>query len=35
MQPCDEDEAKDDQFFFSFFRVMEQRWDEIDRGKPK
>jgi hypothetical protein len=20
---------------FSFFRVMEHRWNEIDRGKPK
>jgi hypothetical protein len=22
-------------FFFSFFRVIEHRWNEIDRGKPK
>jgi hypothetical protein len=22
-------------FFFSFFQVMEHRWSEIDRGKPK
>jgi hypothetical protein len=22
-------------FFFSFFLVMEHRWNEIDRGKPK
>ena len=21
--------------FFSFFRVMEHQWNEIDRGKPK
>jgi hypothetical protein len=21
--------------FFSFFRVMDHRWNEIDRGKPK
>jgi hypothetical protein len=21
--------------FFSFYQVMEQRWNEIDRGKPK
>jgi hypothetical protein len=29
MQPCDEDKV------FSFFFVMEPRWNEIDRGKPK
>ena len=29
------DEEKDDQLFFSFFRVMEYRWNENDRGKPK
>jgi hypothetical protein len=34
VQPCDEDEEKDDQFF-SFFQAMEHRWNEIDRGKPK
>jgi hypothetical protein len=22
-------------FIFSFFQVMELRWNEIDRGKPK
>jgi hypothetical protein len=33
VQPCDEDEEKDDQFF-SFFQVMEHR-NEIDRRKPK
>jgi hypothetical protein len=22
-------------FFFSFFQVMERRWNEMDRGKPK
>jgi hypothetical protein len=32
VQPCNEDEEKDDQFFF---QVMEHRWNEIDRGKPK
>jgi hypothetical protein len=32
--PCDEDDEKDDQFF-SFFEVMEHRWNEIDRGKQK
>jgi hypothetical protein len=21
--------------FFSFFQVMEHRWNELDRGKPK
>jgi hypothetical protein len=31
VQPSDEE----DRFFFSFFRVMEQRWNEIDRGKLK
>jgi hypothetical protein len=30
VQPWDEDEEKDDQFFFSFFQVMEYRWKEID-----
>jgi hypothetical protein len=35
VQPCDEDEEKDDQFFLSFFQLMEHRWNEIDRGKPK
>jgi hypothetical protein len=34
VQPFEEDEEKDDQFFFSFLQVMEQRWNEIDRGKP-
>jgi hypothetical protein len=34
VQPCDEDEEKSDQLF-SFFQVMEHRWNEIDRGKPK
>jgi hypothetical protein len=34
VQPCDEDEEKDDQFF-SFFQVMEHWWNQIDRGKPK
>jgi hypothetical protein len=29
VQPCNKN------FFFSFFRVMEHRWKEIDRGKPK
>jgi hypothetical protein len=31
VQPCD----VSDYFFFSFFHVMEHRWNEIDRGKPK
>jgi hypothetical protein len=31
VQLCDEDYL----FFFHFFRVMEDRWNEIDRGKPK
>jgi hypothetical protein len=35
VQPCEEDEGKDDWFFFSFFRVIEHRWNEIDRRKPK
>jgi hypothetical protein len=35
VQPCDEDEEKDDPFFFSFFQVLEHRWNEIDRGKLK
>jgi hypothetical protein len=34
VQPCDEDEEKDDQFF-SFFQAVEHWWNEIDRGKPK
>jgi hypothetical protein len=34
VQPYDDDEEKDDQFF-SFFQVMEHRWNEIDKGKPK
>jgi hypothetical protein len=33
VQPCDEDEEKDDQFYF--FQVMEYRWNEIDRRIPK
>jgi hypothetical protein len=32
-QPCDEHDDDDD--FFVFFLVMEHRWNEIDRGKPK
>ena len=35
VQPYDEDEEKDDQFFFLLFQVMEHRWNEIDKGKPK
>jgi hypothetical protein len=31
VQPYDED----DDYFLSFFLVMEHRWNEIDRGKPK
>jgi hypothetical protein len=30
VQPYDEDD-----YFVSFFRVMEHRWNEIDRRKPK
>jgi hypothetical protein len=30
VQPCDQDDS-----FFSYFRVMEHRWNETDRGKPK
>jgi hypothetical protein len=33
MQPCDEDEEKDDQF--SVLQVMEHRWNETERGKLK
>jgi hypothetical protein len=31
VQPCDED----DSIFFSLFQVMEHRWNDTDRGKPK
>ena len=34
VQPCDEDEEKDDQLF-PFFQVMGHQWNEIDRGKPE
>jgi hypothetical protein len=34
VQPCAEDERKMISFFI-FFQVMEHRWNEIDRGKPK
>jgi hypothetical protein len=34
VQPCDEDERKIIRYF-SFFQVMEHRWNETDRGKPK
>jgi hypothetical protein len=34
VQPCVEDEEKDDQLFL-FFQVIEHRWNESDRGKPK
>jgi hypothetical protein len=34
VQPCDEDERKIISFFF-IFEVMEHRWNEIDKGKPK
>ena len=34
VQPCDEDEEKDDQFF-SFLQVMGHRWNDSDRGKTK
>jgi hypothetical protein len=32
VQPYVEDEGDD---FFVLFLVMEHRWNEIDRGKPK
>jgi hypothetical protein len=31
VRPSDEDEV----FFFCFSILMEHRWNEIDRGKPK
>jgi hypothetical protein len=34
VQPCDKDEEKN-YHFFSFYEVMEHRWNETDRGKPK
>jgi hypothetical protein len=34
VQPCDEDEEKDDHFS-SILQVMEHRWNEVDKGKPK
>jgi hypothetical protein len=34
MQPCDEDEDEDKQFFTKFLQLMEHQWNEIDRGKP-
>jgi hypothetical protein len=34
MQPYDEDDD-DDYYFFVLCRVMEHRWNEIDRRKPK
>jgi hypothetical protein len=34
VQPCDEDEEKDD-LFSSALQVMEHRWNEIDKGKSK
>jgi hypothetical protein len=33
VQPCDE--GDDDGYSFILFLVMEHRWNEIDRGKPK
>jgi hypothetical protein len=33
VQPCDEGE--DDDYFFVVFLVMEHRWNETDRRKPK
>jgi hypothetical protein len=33
LQPCDEE--KGNRFSFLLFQVMEQRWNETDRGKPK
>jgi hypothetical protein len=34
VQPCDGG-GDDDYYFFVLFLVMEHRWNEIDRGKPK
>jgi hypothetical protein len=34
VQPCDIDD-NDDDYYFVLFLVMEHRWNEIDRGKPK
>jgi hypothetical protein len=31
VQPCDED----NDYFSSFFRVIEYRWIQMDKGKPK
>jgi hypothetical protein len=33
VQSCD-DQEQDDQYF-SFFQIIEHRWNEIDKGKPK
>jgi hypothetical protein len=35
VQPCDEDDDDDYYYFFVLFLVMEHRWNEIYRGKPK
>jgi hypothetical protein len=35
VQPCDEDDDDDDYYFFVLLLVMEHRWNEIARGKPK
>jgi hypothetical protein len=38
VQPCDEgddDDDDDDYYFFVLFLVMEHRWNETDREKPK
>jgi hypothetical protein len=35
VHPCDEDYDDDYYYFFVLFLVMEHRWNEIDRGKPK
>jgi hypothetical protein len=32
VKPCDDD---DDDYYFVLFLVMEHRWNETDRGKPK
>jgi hypothetical protein len=34
VQPCDEDEDEDEQFFYQVVQVMEHQCTEIDRGKP-
>jgi hypothetical protein len=35
VQPCDDDDDDYYYYYFVLFLVMEHRWNEIDRGKPK